>query len=80
MIAGHIMLEDLVINFESMYDTNEVSYSVTSTVTGETEWRIVPQAQFFKALAIAVHNDGTPDYLADYPDAESIQGNIRWIP
>lgn len=80
MIAGHIRLEDLVINFEVLYDTNEVYYTITDLVADMVERHTVPQAKFFKALAIAVHNDGEPDYRLDYPDAESIQGNIRWIP
>ena len=80
MIAGNIILEDTQINFTVDYITNTVSFTVSDTLLGRSESKVVPQDKFFKALAIAVHNDGMPDYNLDYPDAESIMGEIRWIP
>lgn len=80
MIYGNIRLEDTIIDFTVNYSDNTVHYSVVDILAGERESFIVPQDKFFKALAIAVHNDGTPDYEKDYPDAESIMGKIRWIP
>ena len=82
MIQGTIQLEDVRIQFHVNYEDNTVSYVVSEDLGNKlrTEKLIVPQAKFFKALAIAVHNDGMPDADVDYPDAESIMGEIRWIP
>jgi hypothetical protein len=83
MLAGSIILEDLRIYYSGNED-NTVTYKVViynpESENTEEETFTVPQNKFFKALAIAVHNDGMPDYNLDYPDAESIQGKIRWIP
>ena len=80
MIQGVITLEDITISFVVFHKTNTVYYTVTDTSTDTVESFEVPQDKFFKALSIAVHNDGTPEYMKDYPDAESIMGKIRWIP
>lgn len=79
MIEGKIVLEDVVIVFKAREDLR-VEYQVTDLVARIEENLVADQATFFKALAIAVHNDGMPDYRADYPDAEGIMGKIRWIP
>ena len=79
MIKGSITLEDIAINFEND-DKGNVTFEVSEPFDGTLERFTVPQDKFFKALAIAVHNDGMPDYRTDYEDAESIQGIIRWIP
>ncbi len=83
-IFGDITLEDIRILFEHTGDKNTVNFRVydrspNGTVRSEN-FRDIPAAKFFKALAIAVHNDGTPEYQKDYSDAESIMGDIRWIP
>ena len=85
MIAGTIVLEDLVLNFSQAVSKDlvaelEIEFTITDTRTGNFEKKVVPQANFFKALSIAVHNDGEPDFNKDYPDAESVMGDIRWIP
>lgn len=80
MIKGKIVLEDHQIEFDTDHDKSEVTFTVTDAFSKTSETKTVPQAKFFKALAIAVHNDGMPDYNVDYPDAESIMGDIRWIP
>jgi len=83
-IHGSITLADMSLKFAC--DNGQCEYTVTFEVApGHTSstTRVVPQAAFLKALSIAVHNDGTPDYQADYPDAESVQpsdSNHRWIP
>ena len=79
MIAGTIVMEDQTLQFSLNYDENTVTYTISDTLDG-SETFTVPQSKFFKALAISMHNDGMPDYKADYPDAESIMGRIRWIP
>lgn len=79
MIAGSIWLEDIQIDYRCD-DILMAHYTVKDLTNNLVESFVVPQAEFLKALAIAVHNDGMPDYLRDYPDAESIQGTIRWIP
>jgi len=82
MIKGFLELEDITIDFSVDSRTNEATYTLVDIVTGKQEVHVVPQIKFFKALAIAIHNDGMPDYKADYSDAESIMqpGGIRWIP
>lgn len=83
-IHGKITLADMTLQFAC--DNGECEYTVSFEVKpGHTSstTRVVPQAAFLKALAIAVHNDGMPDYQADYPDAESVQPSAmdhRWIP
>ncbi len=80
MIAGNIILEDHSLNFNVNYNDNTCTFTIIDNGAGRQETFTVPQEKFFKALAIAVHNDGMPDYKLDYPDAESIMGRIRWIP
>ncbi len=96
MICGTVVLEDTILNFrllpydadvtdpkELMTGEGVVKYVVSCAATGAEETKIVGQSKFFKALAIAVHNDGMPDYKVDYADAESIQPvnkDLRWIP
>lgn len=83
MLKGSITLADMRIEFLVNEDTHTAKYSIYeyqpdgSVVQEDME---APQDKFLKALAIAVHNDGMPDAEKDYPDAESIQGKIRWIP
>ena len=80
-ICGSIILEDVVITFNQTQDENlTIEFVVVDTHTGRQERRVAPQAAFLSALAIAVHNDGTPDYRVDYPAAESVMGDTRWIP
>ena len=82
MIRGTFVLEDIIIEFRQS-DTveNTVNYMVIDTFNLEIEEFIdVPSHAFYKALSIAIHNDGEPNYIADYPDAEKIMGKIRWIP
>jgi hypothetical protein len=78
MIEGTVTLEDHTISFTADGDT--VNMTVTDTFADKREIMSVPLQAFFKALAIAVHPSGEPDAKADYPDAESIMGEIRWIP
>lgn len=80
MISGSITLEDVTVAFHVNDRGNTVTYTVMDTFSHIAETKTVPQDKFFKALAIAIHNDGMPNYELDYPDAESIMGNIRWIP
>lgn len=82
MISGNVTFEDIHIVFSINPHANEARYQVEDLHTKKLETHVVPQAKFLKALAILVHNDGTPDYKADYSDAESIMqpNGIRWIP
>lgn len=86
MIKGNITLEDTQINFEIFSPErgpDEARYTVTDIPSGKMETRIVPGKKFMKALAIAVHYEGAPDYIKDYEDAESIMSKdrtLRWIP
>ena len=83
-IRGDITLEDICIIFELNYRDNTVDLLLHECIHNRpirTEHiHNIPAAAFFAALSIAVHNDGMPDYNADYPAAESIMGDIRWIP
>lgn len=81
MISGDIIMGDIHLSFTQDPDVDHsIIYTVTDMFNRTVETFTVPQDKFFKALAIAVHNDGMPDAEKDYPDAESIQGKIRWIP
>ena len=86
MIYGKVVLEDITIDFTAFEDSEGkcmVRYNVFNGITRETDSLVVPQADFFAALAIAVHDDGMPDYRADYPAAESVQPEnpfLRFIP
>jgi len=81
MLTGTIILEDISISFrQDENKTGGIVYTVSDSLSCKSETKIVAQDKFFKALAIAVHNDGMPDYKKDYEDAESIQSLIRWIP
>jgi len=80
MIHGMIRLEDILIDFSVDFNTTTVMYTIIDVYSGECETLEAPQDKFAKALSIAVHYDGMPEYEKDYPDAESIMGRIRWIP
>jgi hypothetical protein len=82
MISGHVVMEDIEVLYKDNSDLT-VTYTVKQCLPSGNELVetfTVPQEVFFKALSIAVHNSGMPDYREDYPDAESIMGTIRWIP
>lgn len=81
-LHGTIVLEDIEIVFQAN-ENLMVEYSVKDTITGAQEIKTVDQNAFFKALSIAIHNDGMPDWRADYTDAESVQPDneeLRFIP
>ena len=88
MFTGSICMEDVIVTFAVKSSYNDVmaledtvDYTVSDTTAGIAEsFHGVSPAKFFKALAIAIHNDGMPDWRADYADAESIMGTTRWIP
>ena len=82
MLSGILQLEDLTIQFHAYADL-QIRYTVLDNQTHEEETNLAPQAAFLAALAIAVHNDGTPDYRVDYEAAESVQPSnpaLRFIP
>ena len=85
MISGTVVLEDTTIVFNESEDMT-ITFTVSDIVMVDGKLRenretlTVPMHKFFKALSIAVHADGMPDYNVDYADAESIMGVIRWIP
>ena len=65
MIKGTIRLEDVTLDFEVNPETMEATYTITDTFEADepkSETKTVSQDKFFNALAIAVHNDGMPDY------------------
>lgn len=80
-ISGKVVLEDLTITFECV---DGLAHFIVDEQepdgTKRSEKLQRPQAEFLAALAIAVHNDGTPEWENDYPAAERCQGAIRWIP
>lgn len=86
MFRGNIQLEDHIIDWhESAVNPGSFVVTVIDLFPGADQAPVsetyeVDQTAFFKALAIAVHPDGTPDAEKDYPEAESAMGSIRWIP
>ena len=87
-IEGFIVLEDMTITFHQDNSQDEHEMRVRVSRTGgagpdKAESYLVKQADFLKALAIAMHNDGTPDWQVDYPAAEDAQPadpELRFIP
>lgn len=82
-ITGSIKIADMFILFSCDSGNNKASYTISKEGCTFAESRSVPSDGFLKALAIAIHNDGMPDYNKDYPDAESVQPNnpeLRFIP
>ena len=84
-IFGNIVLEDLSISFYQAQPPEDLMMmvKVIQETTGQVEHYCTPQAKFFKALSIAMHNDGTPNWETDYPDAEEAQPKnplLRFIP
>lgn len=80
-IEGRIVLADMILEFRSDDEALMVDYTIKMEF-GRASMR-VPQDKFLKALAIAVHNDGMPDFKIDYDDAESVMpkdDSYRWIP
>lgn len=83
-VQGVIQLADMLLEFQ--VGEGVAFYTVTLTDDNgiqRTTSQTCPQDAFLKALAIAVHNDGTPNYETDYPDAELAQPAdvaFRFIP
>lgn len=80
MLTFQICLADIVINAVVNEETRLATVSVVDTQTQETETYTCDAIDFTKALSIAVHWDGMPDYREDSPAAERAIGKIRWIP
>jgi hypothetical protein len=82
MIAGTVVLEDTTINF-NVDEDSLVYVSVTQLGKGNEvhhESYTCELPDFTKALAIAVHVDGMPNFSEDYTAAERAMRGIRWIP
>ena len=87
MLHGCIEMEDIKITWDLMpgsFDKFELVVRQTNPdQTRKTEiHQNVDGRKLMKAVAIAVHWEGEPEVLLDYPDAEEIValGTIRWIP
>ncbi len=81
-INGVIRVADFRIQFACDTGKNIAVYTVENDEGDSCTKRCDPSA-FLKALSIMIHNDGMPDYKADYPDAESVQPDnpdLRFIP
>lgn len=85
MISGTLVLADVTITFNCNFETG-LATGLISEVQKDGGMRYeelnAPADSFLKALSIAIHVDGTPNWLNDYPEAESIMkpDGIRWIP
>jgi len=79
-INGRIELEDLVIEFTGV-ELERCMVRVTGE-GGSSEY-FCASRDFTKALAIAMHHDGTPSWEDDYEGAERAQPGrpeLRFIP
>jgi len=79
-INGRIELEGLVIEFTGV---EMESCMVRVTGEGGSSEYFCDSRDFTKALAIAMHHDGTPSWEADYEGAERAQPGrpeLRFIP
>lgn len=82
MMKFLLILEDHVIDAQILED-DTAKVTVTDLVSGESESYEPNSRAFCKALAIAMHPDGTPNADEDYPDAEAAQPankTLRFIP
>ena len=80
---GTIVMADITLHFSVNPVSGSARWTVLETQPNgdlREETREEPATCFLAALAIAVHHSGTPMYDVDYPAAESVMGNIRWIP
>ena len=71
MIAGTLVLEDLVILFTNQ-DNGTTVVTINDTKTGFTETRTVNSHIFSQALSIAIHADGETNYAVDRPAAYAL--------
>lgn len=88
MIAGTIVMEDITIHFRMDYVEGapaQVTYTAANALKMETETRTVDADGFFKALGMAMQQDGEP--MVDTPDlreaVEAVQPttpSLRFIP
>lgn len=79
-INGRIVLEYLVIEFDGV-ENDRCMVRVTGD-GGSSEF-YCDSRDFTKALAIAIHHDGMPDWQTDYEAAERAQPaqpGLRFIP
>jgi len=82
MINGKIVLSGVTIEFgiDENEEPQQAHYVLTDNNTKEIEALVCDAQSFMKALAIAVHYTGKPDWKKDYQDARSIIKKINWIP
>ena len=85
MIAGTLVMEDHIVQFKMNGDEAQTASVTVVDVLGQseethTETYTCNAVDLSKALAIALHWNGTPNAAEDYPAAERAQGRIRWIP
>lgn len=82
MISGNISLLSITINFH--IDSDNIAHVVVfDAVEDLCESYIAEGDNFMKALAIAVHDTGQPDFSLDYDNAEKAQPvtpELRFIP
>jgi hypothetical protein len=78
--SGTVNVGDHIITY--FVTDGKVTFKVTDFETCETQMFEATVDAFFRALSIAVHPTGMPDFDKDYMWAESImpKGKLRWIP
>ena len=79
-IRGLIVLEDVSIQFEIIGMDAKATIVETRDGDERREELECSGEAFMSTLAIAMHWTGTPDYVKDYPAAEKLMKDIRWIP
>ena len=84
MIAGTVILEDVTITFDigQKEKAGLANIMVCERARNEenTEHCVADAYNFLCALSIAIHPEGAPNVVDDYPAAERAMGKIRWIP
>ena len=88
MIAGTIIIEDSILQFQHDADAGAVLYTVADAQSGKRSTQLVPMDAFFTALAYALSTDEC-ESIAKLPPAVSYQiaesampldPVLRWIP
>ncbi len=83
MISGTIIIADKAITFTNTFTTDKVTYTVSDTINGEFETKIVPAKEFMVAMGLALSWTWKIPGKEGYKMAESVQPDnpeLRFIP
>lgn len=82
MISGTVVIADKAITFTNT-NNDRITYTVSDTINGDWETKIVPAKEFMIALGLALSWTGKIPGKEGYKMAESVQPDnpdLRFIP